>query len=88
MKRQFREVNIDNFLNENENMNTKKKTESDMKLFNQFLLHKQDSRNVENIPAHELNNLICEFLLGFTKKIEVITSPQHCEASSAQLTAI
>ena len=68
MKRQFRDVNIDNFLNENENMNTKKKTVSDMKLFNQFLLHKQDSRNVENIPAHDLNNLICEFLLGVTKK--------------------
>ncbi|XP_052233207.1 uncharacterized protein KIAA1958-like [Dreissena polymorpha] len=68
MKRQFREVNIDNFLNENEKMNTKKKTVSDMKLFNQFLLHKQDSRNVENIPAHDLNNLICEFLLGVTKK--------------------
>ncbi|KAH3888866.1 hypothetical protein DPMN_012908 [Dreissena polymorpha] len=67
-KRQFRDVNIDNFLNENENMNTKKKTVSDIKLFNQFLLYKQDSRNVENILAHELNNLICEFLLGVTKK--------------------
>ncbi|KAH3712270.1 hypothetical protein DPMN_071963 [Dreissena polymorpha] len=42
MKRHIRAVNSDNILIENENMNTKKKTVSDLKLFNQFLRYKQD----------------------------------------------
>ena len=41
----------------------------DIRLFKTFLKsHKNEARNIENIPPHELNPLVCEFLLGVTKK--------------------
>ena len=64
----FREVDINKFLIENENENTKKKTLSDMKLINAFLMSKNESRNVQFIPPDELNNYLCSFLLAVTKK--------------------
>ncbi|XP_052216542.1 uncharacterized protein KIAA1958 homolog isoform X2 [Dreissena polymorpha] len=67
--RNFRSVSLDSFLLENENLNTKKKTDNDIRLFKTFLKsHKNEARNIENIPPHELNPLVCEFLLGVTKK--------------------
>ena len=67
--RKFRSVSVDSFLLENENLNTRKKTNNDIRLFKTFLNnHKNEARNIENIPPQELNPLVCEFLLGVTKK--------------------
>jgi len=67
-ERAFRNIDPDTFLQENVNKNTKKKTDSDMKLFNAFLLSKHETRHPEFIPPDQLNELICLFILGVTKK--------------------
>ena len=69
--RQFVNVDIEmieSFLEENTNKNTKKKTECDLKIFKEFLQHKNEQRNIEFIPPNTLNEYICQFLLSVTKK--------------------
>ena len=46
----------------------KKKTVSDLKLFNEFLNSEEEERNIENIPAAELQQLAKKFVLGVRKK--------------------
>ncbi|XP_052765415.1 uncharacterized protein LOC128206768 isoform X1 [Mya arenaria] len=67
-ERTFRYVHVDQFLVEHVNKNTKKKTESDLKVFRQFLSHKDEQREIEHIPPDELNDYISEFLLSVTKQ--------------------
>ena len=45
----------------------KKKTVSDLKLFNEFL-NSEEERNRENIPAAEFQQLAKKFVLGVRKK--------------------
>ena len=66
--RTFKEVDVDAFLHQHQNKSTKKKTESDMKVFIQFLLSRNEARFPEFIPPDMLNSYICEFLLSVTKK--------------------
>lgn len=66
--RNFRSVNPDDFLKENENRNTKRKTDSDMRLFLSFLMSKNEVRKPEFIPPDILNTLLSEFILGVTKR--------------------
>ena len=66
--RVFRSVDPEAFLQETENKNTKKKTEGDLKLFLTFLITKNEPRFPEFTPPEELNNYLCEFILGVTKK--------------------
>ena len=47
----FTEEQIASFTEDQENANTKKKTVSDLKLFNEFLNSEEEERNRENIPA-------------------------------------
>ncbi|KAH3795175.1 hypothetical protein DPMN_148723 [Dreissena polymorpha] len=62
--RNFRSVSVESFLLENENLNTRKKTDNDIRLFKTFLNnHKNQARTIENIRPQELNPLVCEFLL-------------------------
>ena len=41
---------------------------SDLKLFNEFLNSEEEERNIENIPAAELQQLAKKFVLGVRKK--------------------
>lgn len=66
--RNFRSVDPDDFLKQNQNKNTKRKTDSDMRLFLSFLMSKNEVRKPEFIPPDILNSLLCEFILGVTKK--------------------
>jgi hypothetical protein len=66
-ERLFREVDPDNFLEINENINTRKKTMYDMKLVNAFLMSKNETRLVQFIPPDELNSHLCNFILAVTK---------------------
>ncbi|XP_060566151.1 uncharacterized protein LOC132725108 [Ruditapes philippinarum] len=66
--RLFRKVNPDEFLIENENENTRKKTVSDMKLVNAFFNSKNEARLPEFIPPDQLNDYLCDFILAVTKK--------------------
>ena len=56
------------FTEDQENANTKKKTVSDLKLFNEFLNSEEEERNIENIPAAELQRLAKKFVLGVRKE--------------------
>ena len=62
------EVGISAFTEDQENANTKKKTVSDLKLFNEFLNSEEEERNIENIPAAELQRLAKKFVLGVRKE--------------------
>ena len=64
---EFTEEEIASFTEDQENANTKKKTVSDLKLFNEFL-NSEEERNRENIPAAELQQLAKKFVLGVRKK--------------------
>jgi hypothetical protein len=46
---------IDNFLKENENENTRKKTTSDMNLFRTYLVQTGEKTEIENLSAESLN---------------------------------
>ena len=41
---------------------------SDLNLFNEFLNSEEEQRNIENIPAAELQQLAKKFVLGVRKK--------------------
>ena len=64
----FTEEENASFTEDQENANTKKKTVSDLKLFNEFLNSEEEERNIENIPAAELQQLAKKFVLGVRKK--------------------
>lgn len=66
----FARINISaqEYIQLNENENTKKKTLGHQKLFESFLIEKQDTRQIHQIPPNELNTLVCEFLMRVRQK--------------------
>ena len=48
--------------------NTVKKTEYDLHVWKRFFLEVGEARKIEEIPADELNILICQFLIVIKKK--------------------
>jgi len=67
----FRDVkfdDIDNFLKENENENTRKKTTSDMNLFRTYLVQTGEKTEIENLSAEALHEKFSTFLLSVRKK--------------------
>ena len=51
--RALKEVKVETFLQENQNQNSKKKTQSDMKVFLEFLLFRNEARYQEFVtPRH------------------------------------
>ena len=62
MSERFVDVgSVDNFIAEQENKATFQKTQRDVKLLQTFLGTRNELRKVEEIPALELNEYICEF---------------------------
>ena len=59
---------VEEFLTKQQNVNTKRKTSGDMKVFSQFLLSIAELRNPEDIPPAELNTILCKFVLAVRKK--------------------
>ena len=71
----FTEEQIASFTEDQENANTKKKTASDLKLFNEFLNSEEEERNIENIrkyitvhPNHTVSLSAFSFQLLCTKE--------------------
>ncbi len=62
------DADVDEFLKENANKQTKRKTDSDLKIFSEYLLSKGERRNMIYIPPDQLDKLICGFLLSVTKR--------------------
>ena len=61
-------ASVEDFIQEQENENTGKKTEQSVALLRGFLTLKGESRPVEDIPPHELNSSISEFIITVRKK--------------------
>ncbi|KAK6173916.1 hypothetical protein SNE40_017288 [Patella caerulea] len=68
--KEITEMDINNFLEEQENLNTRKKNNGDIKLFQKFLISKGNNSSMEAIPAQDLYMLISEFLLSVKKKTD------------------
>lgn len=56
------------YIQVNENENTRRKTLGHQKLFEGFLQTKQESRQIHAIPPSELNTYLCEFILRVRQK--------------------
>jgi hypothetical protein len=52
------------FIEENRNKNTIYKTNSDLKIFKEWLASVRETRPLESIPPPELDNLLARFFLG------------------------
>ena len=59
---------LDNFIAEQENKATLQKTQQDVKLLQSFVGTRNELRKVEEIPALELNEYICEFIISVRTK--------------------
>lgn len=59
---------IDNFIFQNENENTRRKTLSHIKLLRQFLSEEGEFREIQNIPPMELDNYLCKFAISVRQK--------------------
>ena len=69
MRERFVEVgSVDNLIAEQENKATLQKTQRDVKLLQTFLGTRNELRKVEEIPALELNEYICEIIILFRTK--------------------
>ena len=55
---------VENFIAEQGNKGTLQKTQRDVKLLQTFLKTKNELRRVEEIPAVELNEYMCEFIIS------------------------
>ena len=69
MSERFVDVgSVDNFIAEQENKATLQKAQRDVKLLQTFLGTRNELRKVEEIPASELNEYNCEFIISVRTK--------------------
>ena len=59
---------VEEFILEQENKNTVKKTERDVRLLERFLKTKNEDRKIEDIPVVELNEYISQFIISVRTK--------------------
>ena len=62
------DADVDDFIEEEENINTKKKTELDLALVNSFIFKEKENRRLEEIPPQELDLYLSKFILAVKKK--------------------
>ena len=61
-------VSVEQFIEDQENENTKKKTQQNVALLKEFLTLKNESRLMEEIPPKKLNAYFSEFIITVRKK--------------------
>ena len=59
---------VEEFIDGQENENTKKKTKLDVALFHEFLVLKGETRQMDELTPQELNKFLSEFLITVRKK--------------------
>ena len=62
------EIEIKSFSEEQENVNTKKKTLYELKLFKEFLTSEDERRELQEIPAAELQQFVIKVCAGGEKE--------------------
>ena len=65
---QLNDVDCDNFITENRNKNTTKKTQSDLNVFYRWAKSVNEARTLENISEQELDKLLAHFVLNARKQ--------------------
>ena len=65
---QVDENDVQQFINENENQNTMRKTLGHIKLFQSFLTHNGELREIYTIPPCDLDPLLSKFILSIRRK--------------------
>ena len=65
---QLNDVDIDNFITENRNKNTTKKTQSDLEVFYRWAKTVNETKTHENISEQELDKLLAHFVLNARKQ--------------------
>jgi len=59
---------VKEFIDGQENENTKKKTKDDVALIREFLVFKGETRQMDELTPQELNKFLSEFLITVRKK--------------------
>ena len=62
------DVSVNEFIEQQENENTKRKTEQNLSLLNHFLSSKNEKRSIEDIPSAKLNLYLSEFIIKVRTK--------------------
>ena len=62
------DIFVDEFIEQQENENTKRKTEQHLSLLNKFLSSKNEKKSMEDIPSAELNVYLSEFIIKVRTK--------------------
>ena len=62
------DISVDKFIEQQENENTKRKTEQHLSLLNKFLSSQNEKRSIEDIPSAELNLYLSEFIIKVRTK--------------------
>ena len=69
MASRFADINsVEQFIEDQENENTRKKTQQNVALLEEFLTLRNESRLIEEIAPKELNTYIAEFIITVRKK--------------------
>ena len=73
------DISVDEFIEQQGNENTKRKTEQHLSLLNKSLSNKNEERSIEDIPSAELNLYLSEFIIKVrTKQKNQITNQILC----------
>ena len=62
------ELPLDEFIEEKSNKNTLSKTNRDVSLLNEFSSAKEVDKEIENLEAKELDEVLCAFIVEVKKK--------------------
>lgn len=62
------DVEIGEFIEKNKNINTAKKTKSDLNVWNRWCSSIGEAREIQNIPPSELDRLLCHFFINVRKQ--------------------
>ena len=57
------DISVNEFIEQQENENTKRKTEQHLSLLNKFLSSNNEKKSIEDIPSAELNLYLSEFII-------------------------
>lgn len=71
------ECSHNEYVDSSENINTKEKTSRDVKVLKEFLLHKNEKREIHNIQQEELDDYLAEFVRSVKRN-----DGKDCEPSS------
>ena len=64
----FNLEDVEEFIEQEENVNTERKTKNDLSLIQLFLTAEKETRTIEEIPPRELDLFLSRFLLSVRKK--------------------